>query len=825
MALFRCGQAEMSSEVLQSTTEGDALSVDAREGRGRVLVEIFRRLEGESLDALESDARFPNHPTSRGLIHSLSELRSLGPRYGLRVRGTVRLPNDGRLMLVASGPAELLLSPDGSPSRARKVESDVAIVGKDAPRYFEIRFKNSSSQDFLSLRFRAHGQTEFEDVSVAAMAPHVTRRTVPSTTEAFDLLAGAHPRILASEFDFERLKSALAHDATLSRWYERLLAQADAWVLAGPLEPPVSAGVVSVTQAYVRAVLSRTLVLSFAYRMTADGPTRQRYLDAAYAGLVAAAGPDLWLPPERLWHYLEVGEMSFAFAVGYDWLFDGLSETQARNLARPLYKKGVLPFATQYLAPLFGREVPGWFLGPNNWNFVCNAGAALGALALGTDYDDFTDVSRFAFATAVRGLAEGQALREFHKDGMWPEGPGYWRYGTDMLVSALASMEVATGADFGITAQEGFMRTGRFRMNVMGPSLNAFNFGDAEEGNMHIRHSPQSFWLARRFFSTNFARHEAQVIEHGGAGGRPLIPSPAALLWYAAGDDTPIQDSPTEVLFPEGQYVSMRSRWNDESASFLGFKGTNYVTPEGAHMGHTHLDTGTFVFEARGQRWAEDLGLDGAYYKKLTATGDYLDYLATRAEGHNTLVLWERAGADQSTTGRAEAPTLTRSEDGAVSVLDMSAVYARPDLGFRPTVRRAVRSFKERTQFLIQDEVTASTTFPFHWSMHFSKAKRTEHVIDDHTVVLEDEGGERLYVKLLSSNANAKFSLHDAGHLVGEGPPEQREWSRTYRKLMVNLLGQRRVCMSVWMVPLAPGEDLPVHAPVVAPLSSNCTRY
>ena len=48
----------------------------------------------------------------------------------------------------------------------------------------------------------------------------------------------------------------------------------------------------------------------------------------------------------------------------------------------------------------------------------------------------------------------------------------------------------------------------------------------------------------------------------------------------------------------------MRSDWLDPSAMFVGIKaGTNRVN-------HSHLDLGTFVLDALGQRWAVDLGGD-----------------------------------------------------------------------------------------------------------------------------------------------------------------------------------------------------------------------
>ena len=78
--------------------------------------------------------------------------------------------------------------------------------------------------------------------------------------------------------------------------------------------------------------------------------------------------------------------------------------------------------------------------------------------------------------------------------------------------------------------------------------------------------------------------------------------------------------------------VTLRTRWQDGEATFMGFKA--------GEMGASHgnLDAGSFVLDALGTRWAVDLGGDDyalpGYFGSQRWT-----YYRLRAEGHNTLVI------------------------------------------------------------------------------------------------------------------------------------------------------------------------------------------
>ena len=79
------------------------------------------------------------------------------------------------------------------------------------------------------------------------------------------------------------------------------------------------------------------------------------------------------------------------------------------------------------------------------------------------------------------------------------------------------------------------------------------------------------------------------------------------LLWYDTSAASPdAVHLPLEAVFTGVNVGFLRTSWTNPDALWLAAKGGDN------HANHSHLDLGSFVFEAGGVRWAEDLGSD--YY-------------------------------------------------------------------------------------------------------------------------------------------------------------------------------------------------------------------
>jgi len=233
----------------------------------------------------------------------------------------------------------------------------------------------------------------------------------------------------------------------------------------------------------------------------------------------------------------------------------------------------------------------------------------------------------------------------------------------------------------------------------------------------------------------------------------------------------------------------MRSRWNDPRAIFVGFKaGDNRVN-------HSHLELGTFVLEADGQRWAVDLGPDD-YNLPGYFGGRRWTYYRLATEGQNTLLV-----NDTNQDPKAVAPVVAyrSTPDRTHAVADLSAAYAKH-------VRKALRGIAlfDRRQVLIQDEIDGSAGAEICWQMH-TRAK----VAADGNRALLSQGGQTLTVRIVSP-PGAVFATGSANP-----PPPQRQQPDVTRLIIKLAGGEDLIRLAVLFTP---GSQDDASAPTLTPL-------
>ncbi len=477
--------------------------------------------------------------------------------------------------------------------------------------------------------------------AAAAVEPDVASR-----------VAGApgHPRLLWPTGGEEAVRARVANDPRLRATAGAVKVCADRMLD----EPPVvyrKQGRRLLHRS--REALSRIIHLAFQARMTGD----RRYVDRAVREMQAAAAMPDWNPS----HFLDTAEMTLGLAIGYDWLHARMDVGTRSAIRAAIEEKGLGP----YLKP---GSRHGWEKGGNNWNQVCHAGMLAGALALLED-----DAPRAAqvVARAVAGLPH--AMKVYVPDGTYPEGPGYWGYGTTFNVIAIALLESALGTDFGLAKSEGFLRTGDYMLHTTGPSRLPYNFSDCGtgQGSLVALH-----WLAGRagrpdwlwFEQALLDRDVAEVKDSGGRS--PDRTFPLTLIWAAAGAHSAV--SATTTWFGRGQnpLAAFRTSWTNDRAAWLAAKAG---TPSASHG---HMDVGSFVYEADGVRWALDLGMQG--YHAMEARGldiwngrqgsDRWRIFRYHNRAHNTLTV---DGMEQAVKGHAPMTV-----EGSAAAVDLGAVYA-----------------------------------------------------------------------------------------------------------------------------------------------------
>jgi len=539
-----------------------------------------------------------------------------------------------------------------------------------------------------------------------------------------------HPRLMMTAEDFARVKQIARTDPLAATWEKLLLAEAEkmlkskpvAHVLIGPRLLDKS-----------RTALQRVSTLAALYQLTGD----KRFSERAKEELLTVAAFADWNPH----HFLDVAEMTTAVAIGYDWLFDELSPDQKSTLRHAIVEMGLKPGLKIY------EKDTGWARFAHNWNQVCNGGMTVGALAIADEEPELAEkIIAFGRASIPRAMAN------FAPDGGWAEGPGYWSYATQYNVFYLAALETALGTDFGLKKMPGFPECGDFRMINVGPSGLAFNYADAGSGGGRC---PQMFWLARTFNRPDYDAFERQKVD--------TEPGIFSLLWFNPRFDDnshALDHLPPSKFFKGIDVAILRSDWQDANAFYVGFKGGDN------RANHAHLDLGTFVMDALGQRWAIDLGSDEynmpGYFGKQRWT-----YYRLKTEGHNTITL---DGENQNVFAKAPITEFGDAAGHPFAVADLSEGYqARKARVFRGI------AITGRKQVLVQDEIDAPQPVAITWSMHTNAAVK----LDGASAVLS-QGNAQLQATILSPEG-ATFEVAE----VNLAPPQHP--TKNTRKLLIHL--------------------------------------
>src|SRR5580698_10219489 len=132
----------------------------------------------------------------------------------------------------------------------------------------------------------------------------------------------AHPRLILLDSDLDRVRGLVRDNPLAHRIYLDLEEESERLLTVAPTEYKL---VGPRLRAQSRRVLDRVATLSLMYRITQREPYQRR----AMAELRAAAGFRDWNPTV----FADTAEMTHAFAIGYDWLYNVLSPEE-RTLIR-----------------------------------------------------------------------------------------------------------------------------------------------------------------------------------------------------------------------------------------------------------------------------------------------------------------------------------------------------------------------------------------------------------------------------------------------------------------------------------------------------------
>lgn len=517
-------------------------------------------------------------------------------------------------------------------------------------------------------------------------------RAAPSTpTEEDWAHLPPHPRLFANT---ARLEAVRGQTDRISQELRSLLRhEVDRNAALGPVNFPASGFYFDA----MRKVQVRILSMALDFRLTGN----KRSLEIARSDLLHLAAMTKWENTPNHPHFLSVGEAALAAGIGFDWLYAELAENERERISQAIVKNAILP-------SLEAPDVDGsWVRGDFNWTQVCHGGVAVAALAIA---EREPALAHKVVERAVTHLDKVGAT--YAPDGAYAEGPSYWSFGTSYHVILIEALRSALGTSCGLDTFPGFLQTGEYNNQMVGPTGEDFNFSDYHIENLN---EPVILWFARENRDRSLATDEfsdisraLEKIESGknSLPGKNVVISrhlAFEILWWdptlpESTDKRPLHWTASGVL----PLAVMRSAWADPSASFVAVKGG---TP---NHSHAHMDAGSFILEADGVRWAVDLGAE-SYGKMREAKLDLWNYSQDSSrwscfrvgpEGHNILRF---DGASQNVSGSAGIRALPDDQGTMGNSVDLELIYQSQVA----RVERTVKLHPDRT-ITIEDAWTAA---------------------------------------------------------------------------------------------------------------------
>ena len=535
------------------------------------------------------------------------------------------------------------------------------------------------------------------------------------------LTSSAHPRIIYTDADFEAIRKGISGNPVLAEIHNGIIAIATSSLTAADLERKLSGKrLLDVS----RNAEERILSCAYAYKTTSD----RRFLEKAEHDIVTVCNFSDWNARK---HFLDVGEMAAGVALGYDWLYNELSDETKSLVCRKLNEFAFSPA----LGKVWNLD---FYSAVNNWNQVCNGGLVCAALAV---YEKDQQVAREIVDKAMQSNVAAMETM-YSPDGNYPEGYSYWNYGTLYEALMLTAMETATGSDTGLSNIGGFSHTGKYMLYMESPLGQCFNYSDCAPSAVACL---AQWYFAHKFNDLSLLYLEKDKIRsYRSSSVSRLLPLVAYYAYKMIIESLDDITAPEESFFVgEGltPVVLVHDSWTmDTSDKFLGIKGGK------GNTSHAHLDAGSFVYDAFGVRWSADLGLQSygtlEPYINLWNMNDGSErWTAFRYNNYNHSTLTVN-NTYHRVAGEAKIEGIINDNGKKGAIVDMTGPLSNEAAKVRRTV------WMEGDNLYVTDEITArqDKDADVRWTM----VTRARPVIEYGAITLSS-ANRTLYLKTSSS--------------------------------------------------------------------------
>ena len=550
-------------------------------------------------------------------------------------------------------------------------------------------------------------------LTLAINAQHATVKLENPVSAAYikKNLTKASPKLILTPQVEREIKQKLKTDPLVQNYYSYLKKEATK-ILTEPLLERELEGFRLLFVS--REMLRRMTILCMVYRIEKD----QEILKRIDAELNAVCSFIDWNPQ----HFLDIAEMSLAVALAVDWVGNALPSETVQFARVSLIEKGIKPSFNESGVRMF------WINSSNNWNAVCHGGMIAASLVIA---DENPELAAKTISRALDKLPN--SLKEYGPDGIYPEGPTYWGYGTGYTVIAANTLTTALGSDFGISSSPGFLESGIFNLHVTAPSGDFFNFadsGDKRDGDDSVLQT----WFAAKtgdgiYFDQEFYKNPQDIGRFAGL----------ALIWLVQYQEEKVTKLPVNWHGNGANPVAVfRGEGDNPHQFFLAAKGGK------AALSHGNMDAGTFVFDLDGIRWVLDPGNQRYYLLNkigFNLAGHCQDcprwtLLTKNNQGHSTITI---NNGDFNVEGQARIVDFKEGKQPEVTI-DMTDLY----FGNVHSVERRFVKESERS-ILVEDRIIGNdSTKSITWGL---MTQAEIHLTKDGAVL--KQGGKELKLSVL----------------------------------------------------------------------------
>lgn len=429
-----------------------------------------------------------------------------------------------------------------------------------------------------------------------------------------------HPRVMLSASDFDNLRAQYNLRQDYKAIADGMIYEADKKLTEDVVTYTFDDSFRMLTTA--EELLKRFRLWGYAYQMTGDSKYPQR----AYKEFEAVAK----FPDFNTSHIIDTGQFCTAFAIGYDWMYEAFTEQQHELIEEFVMKKALRPLASGLYGGITSRSAGtrGWssFKCSTNYNAIINSGIITAATA-------FMELDpQWCARTISDSLKSSEyAYMLLPPGGGWVEGYPYWNYCMEAMINQMSTCDSAFGSTYGIENAQGIRETLNYAMAVNGSSgIN--NYHDAGTGVVSNKvYTYGSFtYLAKKFNNVTASVMRRRAIDNNQTS-RSILDAMYYDFDISGTEDLSAADTVQKI---DGiELFSVRETY-DKNEKGLYF--STHFGPTSCY--HSQNDTGTFVLDLMGERWADDLGADD-YLLQNEQGYKQSELYRYRTEGHNTLTI------------------------------------------------------------------------------------------------------------------------------------------------------------------------------------------